>query len=151
MCENDLVLIENKLKEECINHKLAVYIERNKNDYRELENIDVDLEYNQYEEDPKKMMDQTPIRPDILVHKRGSGNLNNYIAIETKKSYSSQHDKNKVEHLVKSPAFQYSWGCLVSFQPERDYLIVQFLVSDSDTWERYRYNKSPFSPSPDLI
>lgn len=144
LCEKDLILIEKSLKEECINHRLALYIENNKTDHPELTNIDVDLEYNKYEHDHKKMMNQTPIRPDILVHKRESGNSSNHIAIETKKSYSSQHDKKKIKHLVNSGVFDYTLGCVISFQPEKEYLIIQFLESGSEEWEKHRFYKKPF-------
>ncbi|MFQ6758245.1 MAG: hypothetical protein D9V46_12160 [Deltaproteobacteria bacterium] len=144
LCENDYLLIESSVKEECINHKFAQYIEYITKQSLPHIDVDVDVEYNKYEHDPKKMMGQTPIRPDIIVHKRQSGNSNNYLAIEAKKEYSSKHDKEKIEHLVLSENFNYSLGCLVSYQPDREYLIIQFLVPSSNDWEKLKYRKQPF-------
>lgn len=146
LCDNDFILIKSSVKEECINHKLAQYIEKNAVNILpgNLSLIDVDVEYNKYEHDPKKMMGQIPIRPDIIVHQRQSGNSNNYLAVEAKKGYSSQHDKKKIQHLVESDNFQYSLGCLVSYQPDKEYLIVQFIERNSQNWEKRKYLKQPF-------
>ena len=144
LCEKDVKLINSEVKEECINHKLAQYIEKHTNEILpELTSINVDVEYNKYKEDPK-MMGQYPIRPDVLVHKRKSGNLDNYLAVEAKKGYSSKYDKEKIRFLISNENYNYFLGCLISYQPNRDYLILQFWQSGSSKWERYRYRKQPF-------
>ena len=143
--EKDFVLIDSAVKEECINHKLAQYIEKYTNiKLPELSSIDVDVEYDKYESTPKMMTDQMPIRPDILVHKRQSGNAENYLAVEAKKGYSSKHDREKIIFLVSDEKYRYSLGCLISYQPNKEYLIVQFLQSRSSEWERQKYGKQPF-------
>jgi len=146
LCEKDSILIDNSVKEECINHKLAQYIEKiiREKVCVELNGIDVDVEYNKYDHDPKKMMGQTPIRPDIIVHRRQSGNADNYLAIEAKKLYSSRHDRLKINHLVTSNYFNYSLGCLISYQPDRKYLIVEFLGKGNQNWEKQKFQKRPF-------
>ena len=145
LCEKDVVLIDSAVKEECINHKLAQYIEKNTNDILpELTSISVDIEYNKYKEDPEKVMGQDPIRPDVLVHTRQSGNLNNYLAVEAKKDYSSKYDKEKIRFLISDENYNYSLGCLISYQPNREYLILQFWQSGSSEWEKYKYRKQPF-------
>ena len=149
LCKIDVVLIDNAVKEECINHKLAQYIEKHtKEILRELAHISVDVEYNKYK-DETKMIGQIPIRPDILVHKRQSGNSSNYLALEAKKDYSSKYDKDKIENLISCGDYNYSLGCVISYQPNRDYLIVQFLQSGrgesgKGKWERDKYRKNPF-------
>lgn len=142
LCNKDFLLIKSSVKEECINHKFAQYIEYIVKQF--LPYIDVDVEYNKYEHDPKKMMDQTPIRPDIIVHERQSGNSNNFLAIETKKNYSSQHDKDKIEYLIESENFNYTLGCLVSYQPAKEYIIVKFYTRDTKNWEILKCKKQPF-------
>jgi len=144
LCKNDLELINNSVKEECINHKLAQYIEIEVKLVKNFPFYHVDIEYNKYKKDPNKFKDQKPIRPDILVHKRLSGNKNNYIVIEAKKSYSSKYDKDKIIYLVKNNSYKYSLGCLISYQPKRAYLIIQFYLPEGDIWERMKYNKCPF-------
>ena len=142
LCDKDYLLFESSVKEECINHKFAQYIEYFSKQLSP--HVDVDVEYNKYEQDLKKMMGQTPIRPDIIVHERQSGNSNNYLAIEAKKGYSSQHDKDKIEHLIDSEDFNYTLGCLVSYQPDKEYLIIKFYTRDPKNWETLKYKKQPF-------
>lgn len=135
-----------------INHKLAQYVELyTKCLLPELSAIDVDVEYNKYKNDPKKMCGSIPIRPDILVHNRQSGNIENYLAIEAKKHYSTEHDKKKIKYLVDNQEYNYLLGCLVSYQPSKNYFIVQFLQQGSSVWERLKFRKQPFELINNLI
>jgi hypothetical protein len=144
LCENDSVLIDIAVKEECINHKFAQYIEEyTKQSFPGLP-LDIDVEYNKYKDDPQKMGPKDPIRPDILVHKRQSGNTDNYLAVEAKKGYSTEHDKDKIKWLISNQEFNYALGCLVSYQPKKTYLIVKFWQSDRCGWEEQKINKQPF-------
>ena len=99
LIKNDKYLLEWKLKEECINHKLASYINSILPYYcHEDQRYDVDIEYDKNYADLKeaRMPDGTRryIRPDIIVHNRGT-NLENLIAIEVKKHYCGQRDSDK--------------------------------------------------------
>jgi len=83
----DIFLLEKDVSEWAIAHRLAVYLEKY------FPEFNVDCEYNRMpgedgkygEEAPKKLYGQKKIRPDIIVHHRGSNNAN-LLAIELKKS-----------------------------------------------------------------
>jgi len=120
ICE-DGHLIKKELKEECINHRLAVYLEegvKNRNFDRELK---IDIEYNKNIDAPKENSNGKKMRPDIVIHKRGN-NTPNMLAIEAKKDYTSKHDKHKIHELLVNDEYAYSYGCLISYFPKRDYL-----------------------------
>lgn len=141
----DHKLIENQTKEECINHRLACYIQCELKK-KELNDQTVDVEYNKYKKESKELEDNTPIRPDIIVHTRESGNKKNLIVIEAKKQYSSAKDKNKVVGLVTQRKYQYSLGVVISYQPTRNYCIIQYYTEGKD-WQRVYIDKDSFAPS----
>ncbi len=138
-CDGDL--IKNQPKEECINHKLAQYLEEVLRGKNLLDGCCVDIEYNKYKEDEKKTSDGQNIRPDIIAHERKSGNQRNLIVIEAKKGYSTREDRNKVIHLVKNGDYQYVVGAVVGYLPGRPYVIIRFLTQGGH-WKDYHLNKN---------
>jgi len=136
----DSDLIKIRTKEECINHKLAQHLESVLNKMQLLGEHDVDIEYNKYEEEKKKSSNGRNIRPDIIVHKRLSGNSNNLIVIEAKKDYDTEKDRIKVTDLVNSDKYSYAIGVVISYLPEKEYLKIKFLEPDG-TWSKYQLNK----------
>jgi len=129
LIKHDLDLIETQPKEECINHKLAQYLEAVLKEKNLLGACSVDVEYNKYKEDEKKMSNGRSIRPDIIAHERRSGNNNNLIVIEAKKGYDDRDDRDdrdKIVNLVDSQAYQYSVGGVISYFPRREYLKIKF-------------------------
>ncbi len=146
LIEFDIELIKNQPKEECINHRFAQHLEeilRGRGLLTELE-INVDVEYDKYKEDEKKSPDGKNIRPDIIAHKRRSGDKNNLIVIEAKKKYIDKKDKRKIINLVNNKKFNYSLGAGVAYLPDRNYMKIKFLLSNN-TWEIYQLNKDDFS------
>lgn len=129
LIEKDNSIIKLRVKEECINHKFAIYIEKFLNEVNNLETkYDVDLEYNKSLDNPKKIVNiegrDIPIRPDILVHKRQNPDEYNLIAIEVKKDYTNNHDLAKIKGLLKD--FNYTFGFLISYLPNKSYIRVKF-------------------------
>jgi hypothetical protein len=53
LVQSDSDLIKTQPKEECINHKLAQYLEWVLNEKRLLDKHNVDIEYNKYKEEEK--------------------------------------------------------------------------------------------------
>ena len=145
LVENDTILIDTKVKEECINHKLALYIEEKIRAEEKIDfsSLDVDLEYDKRIEQSKKV-DGRPIRPDILVHQRKSGDKNNFVALEAKKDYWSRSDRRKIKKLVCENSFQYLLGCTISYLPEKAYLLIRFFQKKTNNWLEIRYNKRPY-------
>jgi hypothetical protein len=130
-------LITRNVREECINHRFAIYLERNLKTFN-IHGYDVDLEYNKNKSRPKEvLLDQgknlKAIRPDIIVHKR-IRNDSNLIAFEIKKSYTTKYDYEKIIGLLRKP-YEYSYGCLVSYLPQKDYTRVKLLSSGGDQSE----------------
>ena len=128
LVENDRSIIDKRVKEECITHKFAIYIEKFLNDGNlELE-YDVDIEYDKNLANNKKIIEaqeqEISIRPDILVHKRHTHDFN-LIAIEVKKGYSNRHDLEKIKRLLNDP-YNYSFGFFISYLPDIDYFRVKF-------------------------
>lgn len=146
LIRNDIKLIKNQSREECINHKFAQYLEellKSGGVLTKLE-LDVDVEYDKYKEDEKKSSCGRNIRPDIIVHKRKSGHKNNLMVIEAKKNYINKKDKCKIMDLVKSKDFKYSLGVGVAYLPHRNYMKIKFFLP-GDTWENYQLNKKDFT------
>jgi len=75
LIRRDIGLIHRKAREECIDHRLACYLEQFLSEYKCGIEYNVDLEYNKNYNDPKKIIiDENKnikaIRPDIIIHKR---------------------------------------------------------------------------------
>lgn len=121
---NDIQLIDRKLKEECINHRLAFYLERNKpNIYSAYY---VDLEYNKNNRDEKSIQFQGAkkfIRPDIIIHLRNDDITDNLIAFECKKLHLNSNDKAKLKGLLGN-GYNYKVCLGISYQPNRNYFLV---------------------------
>lgn len=105
LLENDSYLLEEDLHEQSISHKLAEYIQQ------ELPEWDVDCEYNKDLDEVKSLedYDKDSVRPDIVVHTRGTNE--NILVIEIKLTTSDEDDdENKVQKYVNSPELDYQHG-----------------------------------------
>ena len=124
LIEFDIELLENpaqKLHENCINHRLAVYIEKHLK--KAGKEYLVDVEYNKSNYLPKKLMirkgeEENEIRPDIIVHSRTKNTEsleNNYLIIEAKKDKDSGYDEEKVKAFMSDEMFCYRFGCVIKY------------------------------------
>ena len=118
--EKDQYLICNRLdnhgSELSITHKLGTYLESLFQEY------DVDCEYNRNEENIKRRKAGRPIRPDIIIHKRGD-NENNFIVIEVKTWWNknTRKDKTKLYEMTdKNGVFRYQYGISLIIEKARD-------------------------------
>lgn len=106
--KNDSYLIKHSVHEQDISHRIAYYFENLLNNYSwyKKSSFNVDVEYNKNFDDPKRVYSncddcgnarcyinqssyyidnyQSPCKPDIILHERGS-NDNNILVIEIKK------------------------------------------------------------------
>lgn len=146
LIKNDIGIINNSIKEECINHKFAQYLEEILKRKKILSSHNVDIEYDKYKENEKKTSQGQKIRPDIIVHQRKSGNKNNLIVIEAKKNYPSKNDTNKVNDLVNSEKYHYSLGALISYLPNKEYIKVKF--KKDNEWEKFKMSKQNLEITP---
>ena len=146
LVERDEGLIHRKVKEECINHRLACYLEQFLNEESNVDlSYEVDLEYNKNYNEPKKIIineynNAKTIRPDIIVHERET-NKHNLIAFEIKKGYTGGYDLEKIRALLKSP-YNYNYGCLISYLPDKSYILVKLLSNLSEEPEIMKVNKN---------
>jgi len=116
--EDSSLLQGEAAKEECISHRLALYIHEAiiyniNDDFIPLRTdiksgkIKIDTEYDKAF-DVRKTMGGEEIRPDIIIHERGC-NDRNIAFIEIKKRYRSQDDINKCRGAKEAPyKYQYS-------------------------------------------
>jgi DNA-directed RNA polymerase specialized sigma54-like protein len=158
---DDAIIIDRSTKEECINHRLAIALDKAlvKTAHK---GLNVDVEYNRnFTKNNESIFDKRSyppktikigeevkvIIPDIIIHKRGS-NKDNLLCIEAKKEYtatSEQKDYKKIIGLLNAP-YNYSYGCLVEYQPAEEYFcfyIVRKNGLDYDS-ERINVNKPKF-------
>jgi len=120
LTEKDVKLINLEPWEECINHRLAVYLEQM------LRTLDVfpynvDMEYDKRLDGEKDVYvdgEKISIRPDILIHERGKMR-NNLLVIEAKKGRPSKHDLDKI-HGLMGEDYHYDFGCTISYLPGAD-------------------------------
>ena len=112
-------VIDNKLHEITLNHRLAHYIE-NLLLKHDLKNYFVDIEYNRNHSNAKNLLIKGKlklVRPDIIVHSRTNNSLpyENYLVIEAKKAKPSSHDISKVKAFIKESNYKYLFGATVSY------------------------------------
>ncbi len=117
---------ERKLHEVCINHRLAVYLERSAPKFG-LHGYFVDIEYNRNMAIPKEARrneNETPriVRPDILIHRRTDirTDIPHFLVIEAKKENTSTDDIDKIERLLQDNRFRYKFGLTVTYLSDPD-------------------------------
>lgn len=128
---SDNILINSNLKEECINHRFALYLEMNKPEI--FSEYYVDVEYDKNCSNEKYIIahgQRKLIRPDIIIHKRNDNHEDNLIAFECKKKYLNKNDRDKLIALsVKGYNYKKCFG--ISYLPNRDYF--RFYENGKDT------------------
>lgn len=140
--EKDLFLIDNDAQEQCIVSKFSRYFENELESYKKHNNIklniDVDLEYNRNilsEEKYKSIIDgvKIRIRPDLILHERGTNN-NNILAIEFKKQWKNSKkykkgrdgDKRKLCALTdKKLDYKYQLGVFIDLAKSINEVVIE--------------------------
>ncbi|GAB1535322.1 hypothetical protein ADMFC3_09530 [Geovibrio sp. ADMFC3] len=107
--ERDVYLFEHDVHEQAIAHRLALYLEN----VTEFDGYNIDCEYNKDMNDPKRSQGEV-VRPDIIVHRRGS-NEHNLVVIELKKAGIRANDAEKVRGYVKDKRLAYKYGVYFAF------------------------------------
>lgn len=149
--QNDMCLLEESVHETTINHRLAIYLER----YFKLSDpitkrriLSVDLEYNRLSNsgdyitsdnhtkllfeyktvDGEVLHDLKNVRPDIVVHERGTNN-HNVLWLETKIGSDIElctEDRAKVYYACSQLGFDLGVSLLIDYPSKR---VVIYLVS----------------------
>ncbi|MCB9224987.1 MAG: hypothetical protein H6582_12455 [Crocinitomicaceae bacterium] len=114
---NDRTL-NRKLHETTINHRLAVYLEKNLTNSH-FENYFVDLEYNRYYNYPKTLIidsNSETVRPDIIIHSRTKGHSQpNLLVVEAKKDRVTDRDISKVHAFIQDENYEYLFGLTIAY------------------------------------
>lgn len=110
--KNDSFLIENKLCERCLVHRVAVYLENERfSDYF------IDCEYNKSHlnrnSEPKRASNPNGNFIDVIISKRDGNYQNDLICFEIKR-WDNYHERNKdrenLRILTKGDRFGYNYG-----------------------------------------
>ena len=118
--KNDFKLLQLKVYEPAVSHRIAVYIENIinfDNRYRCIKEMipNIDCEYNKNMDREKLDREGCSMRPDILVHSRLEKNQN-LIAIEIKKHRTSNWDESKLKTLTNpNGEYHYQLGVFIYF------------------------------------
>lgn len=115
--KNDIELLELKVYELAVSHRIAHYLEQEKN-FKGM-NLNFDCEYDKRQDQMKPGPDGKPMRPDILVHKRNES-TNNIIAIEIKKDRNNKWDREKLKYLTnQKELYKYKLGVFIYFPKDK--------------------------------
>jgi len=115
-----------KLHEVCINHKLAIYLEKEILPIISDANQKyfVDIEFNREGINKKKIIvrngEELVVRPDIIIHNRKSGQQKrNFLIVECKKSGAQpseiKDDERKIRAFMENDKYKYSFGLQVVY------------------------------------
>lgn len=126
LTKKDSHLFKNDVHEVALSSRFACYLSDLFTDY------DVDVEYNRNLYDAKRSSEGQIVRPDIIVHKRGTDN--NYLVFEIKKKgnnnsidederklkdYTSRNNSNNDTNIKK---LKYKYGFLILFGSKSPYV-----------------------------
>lgn len=145
----DAILLERKVKEECINHRVARFLELTyscifHDEFPAM--LEIDIEYNKNLNQEAKVLKYQdggfrPIRPDIIIHNRNN-NDSNLLAVEAKLGYLNQNDREKLDGLIKEP-YNYSFSLGISYLPTKGYF--NFILQDNQNHSIKFSLKKPIS------
>jgi hypothetical protein len=130
----DVHILNRKLHEVTITHRLAVYLEEYLRD-TPLQNHSVDLEYNRFYNQPKDVETfegHRTVRPDIIIHTRTNkkGDPQHYLVVEAKKEEISDHDRNKILGFLSDERYNYQFGLTVSYCIAPDHVQAYLFYGD---------------------
>ncbi len=120
--------LERKLHEVCINHRFALYLQKNITEFcskHKIENLYVDIEFNKKGSNPKKVVydngQKKELRPDIIIHNRKDGSEKiNILVVEAKKDDISTHDIRKIKAFMNDSDYEYRYGLTISYCKRND-------------------------------
>ncbi len=136
----DSELIKREVHEECINHRFAIYLEKEFQNIMMKEGLSLDIEYNKNGINPKTYGSKDKkFRPDIIIHERNS-NSNNYVVIEAKKNRLSKSDKEKLINCKLEP-YNYKVALGIEYGVGKDYFNLYIYESNGSN-QKIKINKT---------
>lgn len=153
---NDNILFVYNVHETCINHRLALYLEKSLSTQWDSSDktLFVDIEFNRSLEDKKQkimqlnveesipfedqQVSQKLIRPDIVIHNR-TNNHGNVLWIEVKigsDPHICQADVNKIIHACHQLSFQLGASLLIDYSHNK---LWTWIIDTSGQIEEYEF------------
>lgn len=124
-------LLENKVNEPTMSHRIAVYLEGKFPGYS------VDCEYNKFGNDPKQDIYKKVIRPDIIIHIRGDKTNKNIVLIEIKLAgKESEKSKSDIRKIKNCSNLNYSLGVFIGILKKKVYIC--WIKDNSEEWEEIK-------------
>ncbi|WP_284653156.1 hypothetical protein [Flavobacterium terrisoli] len=116
--DENVAILNRKLHEVTINHRLAYYLEMNASGT--LPFLFADIEYNRFYENPKQLNIGQQIvvaRPDIILHSRMNTEvpIQHYLVVEAKKDQITEDDILKVKGFISDDNYSYLFGLTISY------------------------------------
>lgn len=113
--DHDSYLLEVDAQEESVSHKLAEYLQQ------EFPNWNVDCEFNKYYGETKTLdeYDKDWVRPDIIIHQRGTDE--DLLVIEIKLTTSDDDiclEKRKVRLYTEDEELEYKYGLFLHLESD---------------------------------
>lgn len=124
--ENDSDLFRRGNYEVSISAKLAQYL------FLEFKELDVDCEYDKHINNEKRVKNlDSNIRPDIVIHKRGSDNNLVYIEIKKEQNKTNRNiDFKKIIEMTKRTGeYKYKLGVFIDFYKNKNKTIVKYFIN----------------------
>ena len=137
-------IVDRKLHEVTINHRLAHYLENSLTEFS-LFGYLVDIEYNRFYQNEKLLRTTEGIkvvRPDIIIHSRRNfeHDIQHYLVIEAKKDKPSNNDIEKVKSLLNDERYNYMFGATVSYaNPEGIVCVIYYAIGAQIVAERLTF------------
>ena len=135
----DRHLIETKSGELTLNHRFALYLEKNLTD--NYKDYNVDCEYLRDCTDPdlrKKIPpmngnnERKPI-PDIIIHKRGNNYPTNYLYLEAKRFEESSDDLSKLNFFITDHKYKYQFAAYIKYFINKKYISYDLYFFNFET------------------
>jgi hypothetical protein len=140
--QHDLFLIQQKGTEQACVARIFYYLqsEINTNDeFTEFKGLNLDSEYNKHKDISKKVMPEYPngIRPDILLHKRGSDDFNLLAAeFKTWDNSNYKNDINKLKVLTDQMGeYNYKLGVFVKLGKTKSQMKKTIIINGKQSDE----------------
>lgn len=133
--------LERKLHEVCINHRLAVYLERIIQSMN-LDGYFIDIEYNRYYRNEKYVEKLNGVsevcRPDIIIHRRMNKlDDQHLLIIEAKKDLESEVDVEKILAFMNDKKYRYQYGARIIYKEFKN-CIIDFFYIEGELIQRER-------------
>ena len=135
--KNERNEIDRELHEITINHRFAYYLESELRKEESYNCYSVDLEYNRYFNDRKKLEYDSYkdiVRPDIIIHTRTKHTElpMHLLVIEAKKLKNTRWDEQKILGFIEDTNYHYMYGLTLSYCSSENEIIGKLFYKENN-------------------